>query len=275
MQLTLTLTRYAEPDALVSKVLARLAAQEGAGGEILFIDQGEETALRAADFTNQRWRCRIIRRRMAVLSAARNLSLAEAAHDLVLFCDADALAAPDWAARLGAALCAPEVAVAGSRILPEWSDKPPLLTASRVVRDQFSLFDLGGATISSPRVVGAGFGVDRTKASEEMYFDEQLGRRDGRLFGGEESDLCRRVLAAGKKVVYVGGAAIHHVIPAERLRTGWILKRLYYAGYGRSQIGGAPSPSRKPGLADWLLLPITLPPYALGWLSGKWARRTQ
>jgi len=71
--------------------------------------------------------------------------------------------------------------------------------------------------------------------------------------------------------MYVGGAVIYHVIPAERCRTAWILKRLFYAGYGRSQIGGGPNPSRKPGVADWLLLPITLPPYALGWLAGKFS----
>ena len=269
MQLTLTVTRYAEPNDLVARVLRHLAAQEGASGEILFIDQSDDDQLREAEFTNGRWTCRIIRRHMAGLSAARNLSLAEAAHDHVLFCDADALAAPDWAARLAEALGDPAVAIAGSRILPKWSGRPPLLAASRVVRDQFSLFDLGAGTVPSHRVVGAGFGVDRAKASEEMYFDEQLGRRDGRLFGGEESDLCLRVLKAGWEVVYVGGAVIHHVIPPDRRRAGWILKRLFYAGYGRSQVGGAPSPSRRPGLADWLLLPITLPPYALGWLAGK------
>lgn len=269
MKITLTLTRFAEPTDLVAEVLSRLAAQEGAGGEILFIDQSGDDAITEADYSNDRWRCRIIRRRLAGLSAARNLSLAEAEHDIVLFCDADALAAQDWAARLADALGQPHIAIAGSRILPEWRAGPPLLTASRVVRDQFSLFDLGDTTVETHRIVGAGFGVDRTKAPDEMTFDENLGRRDGRLFGGEESDLCRRVTEAGGKVVYVGGAVIHHVIPAERCRTRWILKRLYYAGLGRAQVGGAPSPSRKPGLADWLLLPITLPPYALGWLAGR------
>lgn len=273
MQVTLTLTRYAEPNDLVSDALRHLAAQQGATGEILFIDQSDDHGIHEADFANDRWRCRIIRRRMTGLSAARNLSLAEAAHDIVLFCDADALAASDWAAKLSEALSDPDIAVAGSRILPQWRARPPLLTASRVVRDQYSLFDLGMETRASHRVVGAGFGLDRTKASHEMRFDEDLGRRDGRLFGGEESDLCRRVTEAGQKIVYVGGAIVHHVIPEERCRVGWIMKRLYYAGYGRSQLGGAPSPSRQPGLADWLLLPATLPPYALGWLAGRLATR--
>ena len=269
MQLTLTLTRFAESNDLVAEALGRLAAQEGVSGEILFIDQSDDETIEEAAFTNDRWRCRIIRRRMPGLSAARNLSLREAANDFILFCDADALAAPDWAERLAEALADPNVAIAGSRILPEWRGRPPWLAASRVVRDQFSLFDLGGDTIQSHRVVGAGFGLDRSKAPEEMVFDEDLGRRDGKLFGGEESDLCRRVTVAGAKVVYVGGALIRHVIPVERCRTGWILKRLYYAGYGRSQMGGTPNPSRRPGLSDWLLVPITLPPYALGWLAGK------
>lgn len=267
---TLTVTRLGEPDEMLRETLAALAAQEGVSGEILLIEQKPDSAVSADAFTNDRWRCRIIHQRMPGLSAARNLSLAEARHDHVLFCDADAVAHPGWAASMSAALAEPAVAVVGSRILPRWTRRPPLLARSRVVRDQFSLYDLGTEPRDVPRVVGAGFGLDRSKFSTEMRFDEALGRRDGRLFGGEESDLCARVTAAGGRVVYVGSAVVDHVIQPERHRVRWIMKRLFYAGLGRSQAGGAPSPSQKPGLWDWLLLPAILPPYALGWARGRW-----
>lgn len=270
-QVTLTVTRLGEPDEMLRETLAALAAQAGVSGEILLIEQDPGSRLSADAFSNERWQCRIIQRRLPGLSAARNLSLAEARHDRVLFCDADAVARPGWAAAMGAALADPGAAVVGSRIVPRWTRRPPLLARSRVVRDQFSLFDLGSERRDVPRVVGAGFGLDRSKHPAEMRFDEALGRREGRLFGGEESDLCARVAAAGGRVVYVGAAVIDHVIQPERHRTSWIMKRLFYAGLGRSQAGGTPSPSQKPGLWDWLLLPAILPPYALGWAWGRWA----
>lgn len=268
-KVTLTLTRFSEPDALLEQVLQRLAAQTGASGEILLIDQKSGSPIRAEAHSNESWTGRTIQKALSGLSAARNLSLAEAAHDLVIFCDADALAHDGWAASLVAALSKPGVAVAGCRILPAWSGPPPLLAQSRIVLDQYSLYDLGTETRDVPRVVGAGFGVDRNECADEMRFDEALGRRNGRLFGGEESDLCQRVTLAGGRIVYVGEAVVDHVIQPERMRARWILKRLYYAGYGRGGAGGAPNPSRNPGWADWLFLPVILPPYALGWLASK------
>ncbi len=268
-QVTLTLTRLNEPDDLLHEVLQHLAAQTGITGEILLIEQKTDSTVNADTYSNARWTCRIIHQRLPGLSAARNLSIREAAHDHILFCDADALAKPGWAAALQKALASPNVAIVGCRILPRWSGRQPLLTHANVVRDQFSLYDLGTETKKAARVVGAGFGLDRSKFPTEMTFDEGLGRRDGKLFGGEESDLCHRVAAAGGTILYVGEAEVDHVIQPERMRLWWILKRLYYAGYGRGTAGGQPNPSRRPNLADWVSLPIVLPPYALGWLAAR------
>ena len=273
MQVTLTLTRLHEPDALLQDVLAHLSRQTGVTGEILLIEQKEDSSIDPEALSNADWTCRTVKKRLPGLSAARNLSIEESRHDHILFCDADALAHPGWAAAMHRALLDPKVAVVGSRILPRWNGTPPLLARANVVRDQYSLYDLGEETLEVARVVGAGFGLDRTKFPEEMRFDENLGRRDGRLFGGEESDLCQRVSAAGGKILYVGDAVVEHVIQPERLRTSWILKRLYYAGYGRGDAGGQPNPSRRPNAADWLSLPLVLPPYALGWLAARLSRK--
>jgi glycosyltransferase involved in cell wall biosynthesis len=269
---TVTLTRLGESDQLLTEVLQSLAAQTGARGEILFIEQKCDSTISADSFSNERWVCRIVRGPLPGLSAARNLSLKEAAFDQILFCDADAVARQGWAAALQAGLDAADVAIVGSRILPRWSGRPTILARSGVVLDQYSIYDLGTENNEVHRVVGAGFGLDRTKYPAQMFFDENLGRRDGRLFGGEESDLCQRVTAAGGRIMYVGDAVVEHVIPPDRLSALWVAKRLYYAGLGRGNAGGAPSPSRQPGLADWLLLPLILPPYTLGWLWGKLKR---
>ncbi len=267
-EVTVTLTRYAEPDALLREVLDSATAQQGVSGEVLLVEQDPDGSVDESEYANANLPLRIIRAELGGLSEARNLSLEHAKHDLVLFLDADAVAVEDWAAQLADALAEPRVAVAGSRIVPRWTGREPFLARARVVRDQFSLLDLGTGQKPYPRVVGAAFGVDRAKTGT-LRFDPNLGRREGRLFGGEESDFCHLASEAGLDIVYQGAACVEHVVAPERMRLGWIAKRLVFAGQGRGSLGGKPSPSRSPGLVDWLTLPITLPPYALGWLWGK------
>lgn len=269
---TIAVTRYAEPDEVISRSLRHALAQQGVGGEVIFIEQDCDSALRETDFGQGSLALRIIRRKLPGLSAARNLALDEARHPLVLFLDADALAEPDWAFELARALSAERIAVAGSKVVPRWPGKAPFFTRAAVLHDQYSLIDLGNGTRPYHRVVGAGFGADMAKLPPRFRFDTGLGRRGGVLFGGEESDFCSRARALGLEVVYVGSASVTHLIERERCNWRWILKRMVFAGHGRARMGGAPSASRKAGLYDWLLMPAYLPPYALGWLWGRLSR---
>lgn len=266
---TIAMTRYREPDALVRDVIAAAAGQVGVTGEVLFLEQKSVARIAAEDCSKENWTVRQVACPENGLSFARNLAIEMAKHDTVLFLDADALAEPGWALALCKALADPTVAVAGSRIEPGWTGSEPLFARSRVVRDQYSLLDLGRGTMDVRRVIGASLGLRRDACAGEMYFDEDLDRRDGRLLSGGDTDLCLRVGRAGGRVVYVGDTAVRHVIPAERERLPWVLKRLFYTGLARATLGGTPSPSHRPGLADWLLLPLILPPYAAGWV---WAR---
>ncbi|MBX7457695.1 glycosyltransferase [Qipengyuania sp. 1NDH17] len=271
-QVTITLTRYAESDELISRAIRHALAQEGVEGEVLFIEQDVEKPLDATRFEAGNLAFRMIARKLGGLSDARNLALDEARYPLVLYLDADAMAEPDWASRLAEVLRSdPKVAVAGSRIVPGWPGKPPVWARARVVSDQYSMLDLGSETKPWHRVVGAAFGLDMAKLGPDMRFDPTLGRREGKLFSGEESEFCARVVERGFEIRYVGSAVVTHEVSRERTRLLWVMRRLYYAGLGRSQVGGAPAPSRRPGLADWLTLPLILPPYALGWARGKLA----
>ncbi|MEO0464913.1 MAG: glycosyltransferase [Pseudomonadota bacterium] len=268
---TITFTRYREPDWLIADTLDSLAKQSGIRGEVLFLDQrwsqAEAEAVMARSTANIAFKCEKCPEKG--LSHARNLGLERAENDIVLFIDPDAIAEPDWAARMAQALSQPGAAIAGSRILPRWRGREPFIARAKIVRDQYSLLDWGTKTKPAHRVVGAGFGVRKSAAPSQMYFDTGLGRRDGKLFSGEESDLCARVSESGAAIVYEGKALVHHQILPERQKLSWVLKRLYYAGLGRGQNGGAPNPSQSPGWADWMLLPLILPPYALGWLSSR------
>lgn len=269
---TITITRYAEPDALVSKAISGALAQTGVKGEVLFFDQDEGSVLDAAQFCSGNLELKIVRGKLSSLSEARNRALENARFDHILFLDADAIPEPDWANNMVRVLSHPDCAVAGCRIEPGWPQKPPHFTNARVLRDQYSLLDLGRQDLKVARIVGAAFGIDRAKLPATMRFDTSLGRREGRLFGGEESEFCQRAGALGFEVRYCGEASVIHCIQPERLDWRWIAKRMIYAGYGRARQGGLPRPSRKPNISDYVYGPLYLPPYALGWLWGKLAR---
>jgi len=270
-KVTITLTRYAEPDELVRTSLLSALRQQGVGGEVLFIDQQVDADPKNLQLPDDGLSLRIIRGRLNGLSEARNLAMARAKFPLVLFLDADAIADESWAFRMVQTLCEPGIGVVGSRIIPGWPCTPPIFARASVLRDQYSLLDLGEEIRPVGRVVGAGFGVDLRELPTGMVFDTKLGRRQGRLFGGEETDFCNRARLAGKQVYYVGTAHVVHLIQQERVKLNWILRRMIYAGHARAIQRGLPNPSRAPGPADWLLAPFYLPPYLLGWVWGKWS----
>lgn len=266
---TITLTRYAEPDELVAQAIEGALAQEGVTGEILFFDQNLTSTLSSEDFAPGHLELKIVRGPMRSLSDARNAAIEGAAHDTILFLDSDAVPQSNWARVMADALCDPDCAVVGSRIEPGWPAPAPAFAKARVLLDQYSLLDLGRERRVVNKVVGAGFGMDRAKLPQGFHFDPELGRRDGRLFGGEESDFCKRAQGLGFQVHYCGEAAVTHLIQPERMSWRWIARRMIYAGYGRAQQGGAPSPSRGLEMADYLWMPFYLPPYAVGWAWGK------
>lgn len=271
---TIAVTRYDEPDRLVRDALESLARQQGVTADVLFLDQRFDPAFAGAVEGLSHGTLRFAARPIAShnLSFARNEAIRAAANDIILFMDCDAVADPRWAAELVRALRQDGVAVAGSRIVPRWARPPLLMARARVVWEQYSLLDLGPGLREVARVVGAGFGINRRRLGEEARFDETLGRRDGLLFGGEDSDICMRARARGLHILYNGEAVIEHQIAAARVTHRWILKRLFYAGANRAALGGSPRASHGLGVWDALLLPAIVIPYFAGY---AWARLRQ
>jgi glycosyltransferase involved in cell wall biosynthesis len=268
-RVTVSLTRYREPDALLAEVLRAACWQQGVEGEVLLIEQDPAGAFDEADFAAAPLPLRILRTKVDGLSAARNLALDEARYPHLLYLDADAVPRPDWAARLAGALDNKRFAVVGSRILPRWPTCEPRWARATAIKDQYSMLDLGAETRPFPRVVGAAFGVARERVPATLRFDPALGRRGGKLFGGEESDFCRQARDAGCGIGYVGAAVVDHVVPPDRVRLGWMMRRIFYAGHGRGRLGGRPAPSGASGNRDWLVMALFGPAYLLGWLRAK------
>jgi len=274
--LTISLTRYNEPNLILKQSLISLSNKQDVRAEVLFYDQQDDPEIRQflinlnTDFIKFVY----ITIPANGLSFARNEALKASVYNIVLFIDSDAIADQYWAKNiLKTFSCNSNAAIVGGKISPIWHRKPFVLARSLIVREHYSILDLGDNEISTPKIVGASFGIHRSRLGSQAYFNEKLGRRDGRLMGGEETDLCKRCLQAGWDIYYNGKSIVKHQILPNRITYHWIFKRLYFAGVHRGYTGGMPSPTHKMDIWGYFALPFILPWYLIGMLKGFLMRR--
>lgn len=270
--ITITLTRYKEPNWLIHETLDSLSRQKNVSAEVLFLDQfyNKETEDYCRSLTNEHVAFTYVTIPAKSLSFARNHAIKVCKTNLLLFIDSDAIADEAWAEQLATTLLGENIAVAGGKIVPKWHKTPLLITKSSVVMEQYSLLDQGKDAIETNKVVGANFGLSLQRLGDIAYFDEKLGRREGVLLGGEETDLCDRARASGLQVYYNGKAVVQHQILPERVSYKWIFNRIYYAGMSRALRGGVPNPTHSSrSLWNSIILPIIIIPYAAGYLRAK------
>jgi len=272
-EVTITLTRYAEPNWLFLETLASLSQQVNISAHVLVLDQQNNEEAKAFCVNHSSSTILLDYHVIAAksLSFARNEAIRMCQTALLLYIDTDAVADPNWAYELFVAMRQNKAAIAGGKIIPKWHKKPGLLQRSQVVLDQYSMLDLGDDTINVKKVIGANFAINKAKLAKLAYFDEGLGRQNGKLLGGEETKLCTDAREKGLSVIYVGKAAVYHQVMPERVNFKWISKRMYYGGYSRALRGGKPEPSNGGGLAGWdyVALIFLLPFYAFGFIRAK------
>jgi glycosyltransferase involved in cell wall biosynthesis len=271
INLTVTLTRYAEPNWLLAETLESLAKQQNIVATVLMLDQQDnpETAALCQTLTNEKitFDYHVIPAKS--LSFARNEAIRLCQTDVLLYIDTDAIADPNWAKYLGEALSQSGVGIAGGKIIPKWHKSPSFIQKSQVVLDQYSMLDLGEYNVEVKKVVGASFGLNKKHLGDVAIFDENLGRRDGKLYSGEESKLCSDALKAGFKIMYVGSSVVQHQVLPERVKFSWIATRMFYQGIASAKRGGAPAPSNKGKYTFWdmLALGFLAPFYLSGYLK--------
>lgn len=170
------------------------------------------------------------------LSGARNSGVAECGGEVIAFLDDDAVAAPDWIARLRGAYADPEVLGAGGTVRPHWEvGRPGWFPAE---------FDwVVGCTHSGMpshreavrNLVGANMSFRREVLLEGDGFRRELGRIGTIPAGCEETDLCIRIGQRHPrgKILFDPAAAVDHFVPSERSRLRYFASRC--RGEGRSK----------------------------------------
>ena len=151
------------------------------------------------------------------LDHARNRAIAEAKGDIIIFADDDILVEPDWIAQMIAPFIGhpgEKIGAVGGEVIPVFPDGLPPWVAEwhsplGFRKDAGPLSDLQcpmGANLAFPCWVFKEFGT----------FHASLDRTAGSYFSGGDSEMIRRIRAAGMVVWFVPAAAVRHQMPASR-----------------------------------------------------------
>ncbi|MEO5960916.1 MAG: glycosyltransferase [Opitutaceae bacterium] len=207
--------------AILRQTLAGIVAQHfpRAHYEILVIDNNSTDDTRAvvAEFAAAQPAPRYLHEPQQGLDHARNRAIAEARGEIILFGDDDILVAPDWIAQMAAPLLADaahRIGAVGGEVIPVFPDGLPDWVREWHAPLAFRP-DLGplparhspmGANLAFPKRVFAQLGP----------FHTALDRAAGNYFSGGDSEMIRRVRAAGLEVWFAPAAAVQHQMPASR-----------------------------------------------------------
>lgn len=213
---SLVVPTYRRGAALLD-TLRHLLALAPPPGEIIVVDQTEATPADVAEQLRRlevAGRIRILRFSPPSIPRAMNVGLREARNPVVLFVDDDVVPAPDLAAAHAARYTAGYAAVCGQVLQPGEVPDPeanrgPRGTGFRADLE-FRFNGTGAAEVAN--VISCNLSVDRAAALAIGGFDERFAGSAYRY----ETDFARRLLAAGRRILFAPEASLRHL----RLPTG-------------------------------------------------------
>lgn len=176
------------------------------------------------------------------VARARNRALAEARAPILLFLDDDCTVAPGWVEAHLEAFADPAVLGSGGRIQPVLPAGVPAWIQRFYLEEEGGpggRFDFGELPRDLPASpdgnlpFGANMGLRLAAARAAGGFDPGLGWGTAANLPGEETDLMRRLLAAGGRLRYLPGALVRHHLAPGAISAGRYLS--YYGGVARLQ----------------------------------------
>ena len=155
------------------------------------------------------------------LSHARNRGLRETMASLAAIIDDDERINPGFLRAYASFFDThPDAAVAGGRIIAEYPAGRPEWMSHYTERPIANPMDFGPEVRPFPagRIPGGGnMAFRRSVVAKYGGFDPALGRVNGKLTGGEESDFFQRLQRGGETLWYVPDAVMWHIIPPQKL----------------------------------------------------------
>jgi glycosyltransferase involved in cell wall biosynthesis len=176
-------------------------------------------------------------------SFARNRAADEADGDFIFFIDDDAIAEPDWAAELMAAMELRKLDAACGLVLPRWTVEPPAwlgprLYARLAVHDEPAVHASAEKAEALCNYFSANVGFRRSTFERFGRFREDLGVVGGNPMSGEDTELFARIIAHGGAMGFAPRARVHHIIGPERMTRAYLRRKSFAFGVGSAFAGG-------------------------------------
>jgi mycofactocin system glycosyltransferase len=227
----------------LQRLLVALAETAPGLARVIVVDDGSADPARCREIA-ARTGARLIRQpRSRGPAAARNVGLAAASTEYVVFLDSDVVPRPGWLPPLLAHLADPAVALAAPRIVGLPVERPGWLDRYEQLRSSLDLGPDAAAVLPRSRVAYLPSAALLVRgAALDSGFDEQL-------HVAEDVDLVLRLHAAGWRMRYEPAALVAHQHRSDPV--SWWTRKAFYG------TGAAPLANRYPGsvppavLAPW------------------------
>lgn len=220
LQVTVAIPTYNRA-AFLRQTLAGIAAQDFPRDrfEVLVIDNNSRDDTRAvvAEFAGASPAPRHVLEPKQGLDHARNRAIAESRGAVLLFGDDDILVRPDWMAQMAGPLLADaarRIGAVGGEVIPVFPDGLPEWV--REWHAPLAFRPDPGPLEARHSPMGANLAFPRWVFDQLGPFHTALDRAAGNYFSGGDSEMVRRVRAAGLEVWFAPGAAVRHQMPASR-----------------------------------------------------------
>lgn len=173
------------------------------------------------------------------LSGARNSGVAASSGDVIAFLDDDARAEPGWVARLVGHFSDPSVWGVGGHVEPVFVDGDPTWLPAEfgwVVGCSYRGQPTSVREVRNP--IGANMAFRREAFEAVGGFRDGMGRIGTVPLGCEETEFAIRVRSSGGRVLHDPSARVRHVVPGDRLRWRYFMRRCWAEGLSKAAVVG-------------------------------------
>jgi glycosyltransferase involved in cell wall biosynthesis len=200
-------------------------------------------------------------------SIALNTGIDAATGEFLAFTDDDCRPEPTWLQDIVDCVRRWDADGVGGRILPEWSaPPPPWLATDRHLWTSIAMLDDSEVRrvemgpwqrANGFRVWGANMAFRRSAFDAVGGFNPASGPRGLKKYSHEEIELVRKLVEAGKVVMYDPAPTVHHWVSAERLRKSFYRWHSFYYGEGSAFRIGPPNSRHLLGIPPFLIHAFT------------------